>query len=751
MRFRPPLALIAVLLYALLAALQLTVFVQGNTGTPGWFLFGTDTVSHDMPVALWIRSQYEIDPSVVPLWMSPLQGGLPTLGAFLWTPFAPQMLLHNIPKALSNGPDFIALLQTYPAVQVAVWGVTLWWAGLGGFAAARALRLGGVAALAAGAAWMLSGHLVTLIHAGHLQKVMALAWFGWAFAGVWMAVRPRTPRVIGGTALAGLAIGMMLLSGHPQIVYIALLLAAGCVLLSAIVTRQLNRIAITVGVLFAVVALGGLTGGLQVVPGIEMSAASIRADGVGYEEAVKTSYPPKEVLEFISPRFLGSSTSSDTRYLGTWGNPERIVSDYAGIVFVALALMGCALGWRRREVRGLVVVLLLALVIGFGKYTPLYKLLYAVLPGFSSFRSPATIYCMVAFALAMLSGFGVREIMNPRGRKEYIQEVAIAVGLMALAGLAIWFRSRLWPAGLPDGGRPPLLYRAGLGMVGFILLRSAFDYFKRPIMRTGVALLLLAGASYDVMSANKAFLITHPFAAYQASFGQEAADAYLLVLPKPRRASFPGRELSLRGILKDVDVLNGYHPISYALKEESDRALTLHSPEWRKQWGIGLEIRPGDPSRPAGAGLSMEGGLEAHKYRENSPVRVLNAAGEPLEIRYMWANRHANRVTLRVDTPEAGKLEVAEMSAPGWKRIQGTDVETAHEVALVRTAQVPAGPSEIEWRYEPESYRNGMWMSAAGLGIVMFGLFAGFRRRWVKVVFEPSPARIPKTTSAPAA
>jgi len=736
LRFRPPLALIAVLLYALLAALQLTHFVVGETDFPGWFLFGTDTVSHDMPVALWIRGQYEIDPKVVPLWMSPLQGGLPTLGAFLWTPFAPPMLLHNLPDAWKNGPDFIALLRTYPTAQVTIWGISVWWAGLGGFVAARTLRLGGVAALTAGAAWMLSGHLVTLIHAGHLQKVLALSWFGWAFAGVWLAVRPHMPRAAAGTALAGLAIGMMLLSGHPQIVYIALLLGAGCVALSAIVTRNKNRITRAVAALLATVAIGGMTGGLQVVPGLEMSAASIRADGVGYDEAVKTSYPPIEVLEFIAPRFLGSSTASDSRYLGAWGNPERIVSDYAGIVFLALALMGCALGWRRKEVSGLIVALLLALVIGFGKYTPLYKIFYSVLPGFSSFRSPATIYCVVAFAIALLSGYGVREIMQARARRISMQAIAVGVGLLALAGIALWLRASKWPAGLPDGGSPPILYRAGIGLFGFLVLRGLFDWLRKRFLRTAVALLMLAGASYDSLSANRAFLFAHPFAAYQASFGQEAADAYLLVLPKPRRASFPGRELSLRGILKDVDVLNGYHPISYALKEESDRALTLHTPEWRKQWGIGLEIRPGDPSRPAGAGLSMEGGLEAHKYRENSPVRVLNAAGEPLDIRYMWENRHANHIKLRVDTPEAGKLEVAEMSAPGWKRIQGTDVETAREVALMRTAQIPAGPSEIEWRYEPTSYRTGMWMSAAGFSIVMFGLFAGLGRR---VRYAPAP------------
>ncbi len=706
------------LAYAALAALQVVWFVGGR-GTPGYFLFGTDTVSHDMPVALWLRLQAEAHPGAVPLWMPPLQGGLPVLGAFLATPFSPFSWLHG--------------WLSYPHAQVLGWGAALWVAGMGGYAAGRAFQLPRLAAFGAGAAWMLTGHIVTLIHAGHWQKVMALAWLAWGLAGHWWSMRPRFANPPAGGGLAGCALGLMLLAGHPQIAAAHLMMGAGVVLARAMGARSPRLSALHAGVFCGAAALGLALGGAQFLPGAEMARVSNRAAGVSFEEAVQTSYPPAETFEFLVPRHIGSNTGSDRFYWGSWGagpngGGERIVSDYAGILFVLLACLGAVASRRHGAVRFLAAAALIALVVGFGRFTPLYALMYHAVPGFKSFRSPATFYCVTSLAVAMLTGFGLRAMLHRRGVPFVMLGAAIAAPLAASA-LAIGLRVHRWPPGLPDDQLLRIIYHTCFALLALFAARTLRGRGRRVPGRLLAAALLVVPGAFDLLTANRAFLVAQPFAAYQGDFGSEQTDALYLALPKPWRASFIGRELSLRPILIDAESLTGYHPISFAAKEASDRTLTLHSIEWRRLWGVGLEVRP----RAAGGGRSAlgEGAAPYQQFRENSPVRLLEPGGgyTTRDLQWQWTLRGTGPMELKVRAPRAGTLEVADVVAPGWRtELGGRVVSEAREVALSRQVEIPAGESVVRWVYEPASYRVGVFLTAAGLLVGLFLLVAGTAR-----------------------
>lgn len=407
---RHPLLLPA-LLFAFVAVCQLMV-AQRHVPGP-WFLFGTDTVAHDAIVHLWVRAQIAADPMRIPLWAADIQGGIPTIGAFLWTPLAPNVWLHY--------------LLPYPAAQVGGWMMALWIAGISAWLLARAVGMRPSGALATGAVWMLCGHVVTLIHAGHFQKVMALGWLPLAVAGFVYTARGRLRR---GVLLGALGTGMMFLSGHPQIAWLGAA-TGGLLLLALAPWRRPALVTVRASAFAAAVALGGALGGAQLLPGIEMAGQSNRAGGVSFEEATETSYPPGELMEYLVPNWKGSSVRGDV-YTGEWG--ERIVSDHVGIPAMLLAVAGIFLAPRRAW--PWLVMGGFWLLVGLGHHTPLYRGLYVAAPGFASFRSPGTMMAGTSLAIAVLVGLSIQRMALVRGSRASLSR-AVAVAAIAMVVLSL--------------------------------------------------------------------------------------------------------------------------------------------------------------------------------------------------------------------------------------------------------------------------------------------------------------------------
>lgn len=386
------------------------------------FIYGTDTVSHDyvMHYYGWVKSVAGL--GEIPLWNPYLFSGLPMIGSAALCPFYPtQWLYYILPFNLAFTLQYVFAV------------------GIGGIGAAWWMRTLGhrrSVCVWAGFLYMVSGHFLTLTHAGHLQKMIALGWTPVALGATFQLVRLaksgyRSSQLYKTAALLGLALGMQLLASHPQILYAT---AGACFLqlfgmaLASVKWKDLlpsanspaagaataSPTARPVGqaLLMTVLALFVccVVGAVQLFPSLEMSAQSNRAGGVNYAEAVETSYPPLEIFEYAIPRIFGDSVSGATvPYFGNWG--ERIVSDYIGLPVLFLAALG-VFGSRRRYRWFLLVLFFAGLLIGLGRYLPVYWLLYHVLPGFSGFRSPGTFMFLSNCALIGLSAFGLEYLIN---------------------------------------------------------------------------------------------------------------------------------------------------------------------------------------------------------------------------------------------------------------------------------------------------------------------------------------------------
>lgn len=387
---------------------------------PWKFIFGTDTYSHDYIMHLYGWEKSLLSRGELPLWCPYMFCGFPFIASAALCPFYPTQWLYFI---LPFNTSFT--LQYVLALVIGGTGFT-WWM--------RKLGLTRTISVWAGLMFIFSGHFLTLTYAGHLQKVIAIAWAPVALGAMVVIGRRSTYGLHGkvewlrACILLGTALGMQLLASHPQIFYataIACFAHAAAIAICRIEWRSIRpgaggvalgdlggqlRPAMTAGMItLAACVFAACISAVQLFPAMEMAGVSNRADGVTYQEAIETSYPPTELIEYLIPRVFGDSVrGTKTPYFGGWG--ERIVSDYIGIPLFLLAIAGAVFSTRKYRIY-LAAALVVSLMVGLGRYTPLYRILYIILPGFKSFRSPGSFMFIADLACIALGAMGIETLI----------------------------------------------------------------------------------------------------------------------------------------------------------------------------------------------------------------------------------------------------------------------------------------------------------------------------------------------------
>jgi hypothetical protein len=564
---------------ALLAYLALAHLVFWPALQPGVFLYGRDTTAHDYGLLLYNWSQV-MDHGRLGLWNPYLFCGLPSLGTYAFCPFYPlTWLFAALPCAIAFTYQYI---------------LNDWLAGIFSYWAARWMGLRRAGAFFVGLVFMVSGHVVTLAHAGHLQKLAAIAWIPLAFGSATAAMKARRWRL---WLVCGMALAAQLLASHVQIAYYTTLFLVPWVLWTALASKtesaqadgpRHRRAADLLfglgGLALALVVAGGLSAA-QILPGMETTPISNRGVGIPFEAAVETSYPPLEFIEYILPSFLGDSTGAGLPYWGEWGS-ERIVSDYMGLLPLILMIFALAAGRMAggRDRWFWLAVLLITGVLAAGKYTPVFGAAFQWLPGLDRFRSPGTIMVFIAWPAGILAGRGFDEFADrvardAARRRRYL--VTLAVAALALAALAVVLVApgRQWPV---------------LGSLGLSTLRKADPHTTTiyAALQRSAIVAALACAALALLAATGWLHARGERIAYASACGivfvlafidprlQESryiqaadvrpfeiylfhhwSDAILRALPQPVRGIEIGNEYSNRMMTRGIGSLHGYHPI----------------------------------------------------------------------------------------------------------------------------------------------------------------------------------------------
>lgn len=363
----------------------------------------------------------------LPLWSSNVMGGYPLLAeGQLGALYPLNLLLHS-------------LLPVPVALNVFVL-LHFLWAALGVYAFTRRLRLLPAAGVLSALVYALGGFLVA--HLNHVNIVAVASWLPWLFLFVdrLLTGAPGRVRPYGDAALLAITVGMVFLAGHVQIALLSLAaVGAYAIYLLAIRPPQHHLALWLVGAVLAGLALAGA----QLLPTLELTALSERAGGLDGSFFTSFSLHPLYLVSLLSPFIRGEVY------------PELSVELVGYVGLLPLVLAACALLIRRpakegiepepRRERFFAALGLVALVLSFGRYNPLYLLLARV-PLFNLFRVPGRYLYWFAFSAAILAGMGLDVLLRRRSQDTEMVVSAPFWLVVALVGLAITVGAARVPA-----------------------------------------------------------------------------------------------------------------------------------------------------------------------------------------------------------------------------------------------------------------------------------------------------------------
>jgi len=355
----------------------------------------------------------EVSNGNLPLWNPHSFGGEPYLGNFHTALFYPPNRIH-LALPLATAINWVVALHVF----LAGYFTYLWCRG----------KTGVVASMLGGAVFMFCGAYFFKTYAGHLPHLCVMVW------------TPLMLRCIDGLSETGerrwvlIGIGattMHILAGHPQYVYYTALAVAVYAAIKCVESSR--RPALLVGVLIMYLGAVGLSA-IQLFTGLEAAGESLRGGtGATYTFASRFAFPVLNWISLIAPRWFGAITETDSglRYWACGFPWEQTL--FVGVCPVLLALYSLRHITSRR-LWPIVIAGIFAAVIAMGRFTPLHRLLFDHLPGYSSFRGTAKMAYFVALAIAYLAANGFDAIrVAPRAATKF----AIAIGLFGVLILVL--------------------------------------------------------------------------------------------------------------------------------------------------------------------------------------------------------------------------------------------------------------------------------------------------------------------------
>ncbi|MDQ3209282.1 MAG: hypothetical protein M3Q37_11855, partial [Gemmatimonadota bacterium] len=354
--------------FVVMAVLTLLLFREYLLSGPGSMLMGQDTIAAGIMFRKFFVEHMRAL-GRLPLWNPYLFGGVPTIEAGSGDILYPASILHFI-LPLTSALAWKLILHVYLA------GVFM-------YLAARAFGASRLVALFAGSAYLLSANLVSLVWGGQDGKMYVTALFP---AALWLLVTALDRHSWVRFLWLGVVAGLMVVA-HPQLAYYAYLALAVYAIASLWARRQAGGAFLANGLaggMIAVVTAAGVAAVVLLPMYRYLREDSPRAGpGRGFEYSASWSLHAEEAVSLFIPEFSGTDVQSQTY----WGkNPFKHNSEYGGaLVFVlGIAAVAGLRGDRRRW--GLAAMAGIALLYALGSGTPVFRLLYSVVPGLKNFR-----------------------------------------------------------------------------------------------------------------------------------------------------------------------------------------------------------------------------------------------------------------------------------------------------------------------------------------------------------------------------
>jgi hypothetical protein len=373
---------------------------------------GNDVAYQVLP---WFQLQVgEFQQGRFPLWDPYVLGGQPLIGqAQPGTAFPLNWILFAMPT--NNGWMRQAILHWY-------FVVIHYLAALFAYRLCRDLKLNQWASLAGGVLYTLGGFMG---HTDWPQMLNGAMWAPLILMYVMRSIRGESPWRNAG--LGGIFLGVSVLSGHHQApIYIALIIG-GVWIWGVFREGRPDWRSAARAALFVIVA--GMVSGLQSLPALEYSRLAYR--WVGVEPPVthnmKVPYSVHSDYSLRGHSLLGIVFPAIHHHANA----------YVGFTAMALAVLGCAVWWKRREVKIAAAIAIGGLMMGFGALVFFHGVLYSLAPAVEKARNPSMAVVIFNLGISVLAAYGFQWVSDDGDGvwMRRLQNTGLALAAVVFVGL----------------------------------------------------------------------------------------------------------------------------------------------------------------------------------------------------------------------------------------------------------------------------------------------------------------------------
>jgi hypothetical protein len=384
---------------------------------PGEFLFGLDVIS--VFYHLYGSIGNSLADGRLPVWDSHSFCGSPLLAAMQGGVFYPPTWLATVLDPGTFCGVMVALHLSLSGFFAEIW-------------LRRGLGLHAWAALGGSLVFMLSGFIVTHLYAGHMPLILS---YPWAAALLW-----RLERMLAGPSLRralclAATLTLMIFAGFPHLVFITGIALAGRCAQFVLGSREgrgprLRAAAAAIGAL----GLGVLMAAPQLLPTLELIGHTQRISVNRYGFVTAFSFPPSALITLVAPDFLGNA-----RDVGYWGR-GFIWETFGFVGLSTLALASLGVCGKHPQRRLWLAVAVAGVLLGMGRYTPVFRIFFELVPGASLFRAPGRYFLLFTLSMSALGAMGLdRFVTRDAALGRHAFRLAVAGVVLLTGGVGLRF------------------------------------------------------------------------------------------------------------------------------------------------------------------------------------------------------------------------------------------------------------------------------------------------------------------------
>ncbi len=444
---------VAVLIFLLVSYIYFFPVTQGKV------LHGTDNISAK-------SQQGEIVPYSTLTgdycaWTNSAFGGMPAYTVWVKSD-SPLSYVYVVINWFTNGGPisylFIAMISFY--ILLLCYGVNPWIGIIGSIA------------------YSLSTYFIVIIGAGHITKVLGLAYMPGVFAGIYLVYRKR--KLILGATVMALFLALEIAPGHYQIIYYTILIALAMGLhffIMALKNKALASFFKSTMILVLAAVLAGLTNissvwttqeytpysarGKNILTAEKSTVSTESQDGLDFEYATQWSYGVKESFNLLIPNFTGGSSvgelSEDSEVYKLfsrsnkaqarqiikqvplyWG-PQPFTEGPSYMGALAIFLFIFALFYvKTKEKWWVLVISIFALMLAWGNNFEFFnRIIFNYFPLYNKFRAVTTTLIILQFTIPFLGIIALNKLYSRKDNLDFKHALLWALGITG--GISLLF------------------------------------------------------------------------------------------------------------------------------------------------------------------------------------------------------------------------------------------------------------------------------------------------------------------------